>query len=44
MLGNEEAARLLQQTLDEEELTDQRLTQIALPLLKQVAQAEPVTM
>jgi ferritin-like metal-binding protein YciE len=29
MLGNTEAARLLQQTLDEEEATDKKLTQLA---------------
>jgi len=29
MLGNSEAARLLQQTLDEEEATDKKLTQLA---------------
>ena len=40
--GMEEAARLLQETLDEEEQIDQRLTSIALPLLKQVAQREPI--
>ncbi|HYP13720.1 MAG TPA: DUF892 family protein [Bryobacteraceae bacterium] len=38
--GLEEAARLLQETLDEEEQADKRLTQIALPLLKQVAPEE----
>jgi ferritin-like metal-binding protein YciE len=37
--GLDEAARLLQETLDEEERADQRLTSIALPLWKQVAQA-----
>ena len=39
--GMDEAARLLQTTLDEEEATDKRLTEIALPLHKQVAQKEP---
>jgi ferritin-like metal-binding protein YciE len=38
--GLEEAARLLQETLDEEERADQRLTSIALPLWKQVAQPQ----
>jgi ferritin-like metal-binding protein YciE len=37
--GLDEAARLLQETLDEEERADQRLTSIALPLWKQAAQA-----
>ena len=36
--GLDEAARLLQDTLDEEERADQRLTQIALPLLKEVGE------
>jgi len=39
--GLDEAARLLQTTLDEEEATDKRLTDIALPIHKQAAQAEP---
>ena len=39
--GMDEAARLLQATLDEEEAADKRLTEIALPIHKQVAQAEP---
>ena len=39
--GMDEAARLLQATLDEEEATDRRLTEIALPIHKQVAQGEP---
>lgn len=30
MLGNEEAARLLQQTLDEEGMTDKKLTKLAM--------------
>ena len=38
--GLDEAARLLQETLDEEERADQRLTSIALPLWKQVAQSQ----
>jgi ferritin-like metal-binding protein YciE len=40
-LGLDEAARLLQTTLDEEEAADKRLTQIALILYKQVGQEEP---
>jgi ferritin-like metal-binding protein YciE len=40
--GLEEAARLLQETLDEEEAADKRLTSVALPLLKQAAQQETV--
>jgi ferritin-like metal-binding protein YciE len=40
-LGLDEAARLLQTTLDEEEAADKRLTQIALVLYKQVGQEEP---
>ncbi|HYO80366.1 MAG TPA: DUF892 family protein [Bryobacteraceae bacterium] len=39
--GIEEAARLLQTTLDEEEAADRRLTEIALPIHKQVAQGDP---
>ena len=39
--GMEEAAQLLQTTLDEEEAADKRLTDIAMPIHKQVAQAEP---
>lgn len=39
--GMDEAARLLQATLDEEEAADRRLTEIALPLHKQAAQREP---
>jgi ferritin-like metal-binding protein YciE len=39
--GMDEAARLLQTTLDEEEATDKRLTDIAMPLHKQAAQREP---
>ena len=37
--GMEEAARLLQTTLDEEEAADQRLTDIALLIHKQAVQA-----
>jgi ferritin-like metal-binding protein YciE len=40
-IGLDEAARLLQTTLDEEEAADKRLTQIALILYKQVGQQEP---
>jgi ferritin-like metal-binding protein YciE len=40
-LGLDEAARLLQASLDEEEAADKRLTQIALVLYKQVGQEEP---
>jgi len=40
-LGLDEAARLLQTTLSEEEAADKRLTQIALILYKQVGQEEP---
>lgn len=40
-LGFDEAARLLQATLDEEEAADRRLTQVALILYKQVGQEEP---
>jgi len=39
--GMDEAARLLQTTLDEEEAADKRLTEVALPIHKQAAQAEP---
>jgi ferritin-like metal-binding protein YciE len=39
--GMDEAARLLQTTLDEEEAVDKRLTEIAMPIHKQVAQKEP---
>ena len=39
--GIEEAARLLQATLDEEEAADKRLTDVALPIHKQVAQTDP---
>jgi len=39
--GMDDAARLLQTTLDEEEATDKRLTDIALPIHKQAAQNEP---
>ena len=39
--GMDEAARLLQTTLDEEEAADHRLTEIALPIHKQAAQREP---
>jgi ferritin-like metal-binding protein YciE len=39
--GMDEAVRLLQTTLDEEEATDKRLTDIAMPLHKQAAQREP---
>jgi ferritin-like metal-binding protein YciE len=39
--GMEEAAQILQTTLDEEEAADQRLTEAALPLHKQAAQAMP---
>ena len=39
--GMEEAARLLQTTLEEEEAADKRLTDIALPIHKQVAQGDP---
>jgi ferritin-like metal-binding protein YciE len=42
-LGFDEAARLLQTTLDEEEAADKRLSQVALILYKQVGQEEPVT-
>ncbi len=40
--GMDEAAGLLQETLDEEEAADRRLTEIALPLLKKVAPEEVV--
>jgi len=39
--GMDQAARLLQTTLDEEEAADRRLTDIAMPLHKQAAQAMP---
>jgi ferritin-like metal-binding protein YciE len=39
--GMDEAARLLQTTLDEEEAADRRLTEIAMPIHKQAAQREP---
>lgn len=39
--GMDEAARLLQTTLDEEEAADKRLTEIAMPIHKQAAQHEP---
>ena len=39
--GLDDAARLLQTTLDEEEAADKRLTEVALPIHKQAAQAEP---
>jgi ferritin-like metal-binding protein YciE len=39
--GMEDAARLLQSTLDEEEAADKRLTEIALAIHKTAAQAEP---
>jgi ferritin-like metal-binding protein YciE len=39
--GMDEAAHLLQTTLEEEEAADKRLTDIALPIHKQVAQADP---
>lgn len=39
--GMDDAAALLQATLDEEEAADRRLTEIALPLHKQAAQREP---
>ncbi len=38
--GNEDAARLLQESLDEEESADRRLTEVAMPLHKQAAQPE----
>lgn len=38
MLGNEEAARLLQQTLDEEGMTDKKLTKLAMQCIN--AEAE----
>lgn len=40
--GMDDAARLLQETLNEEEATDKRLTEIALPLLKVVAPEEVI--
>lgn len=40
-LGRDQEARLLQDTLMEEERADRRLTQLALALLKQVGQSEP---
>jgi len=39
--GLDEAARLLQTSLDEEEAADRRLTEIALPIHKQAAEKEP---
>ena len=39
--GMDDAARLLQTTLDEEEAADKRLTEIALPIHKQAAQSVP---
>jgi ferritin-like metal-binding protein YciE len=39
--GLDEAAHLLQTTLNEEEAADKRLTEIALPIHKQAAQADP---
>jgi ferritin-like metal-binding protein YciE len=39
--GMDEAARLLQMTLDEEEAADKRLTEVALPIHKQAAQSDP---
>jgi ferritin-like metal-binding protein YciE len=39
--GLDEAARLLQTTLNEEEAADKRLTEIALPIHKEAAQADP---
>jgi ferritin-like metal-binding protein YciE len=39
--GMDDAARLLQTTLNEEEAADKRLTDIALPIHKQAAQTEP---
>lgn len=39
--GMQAAARLLQTTLDEEEAADRRFTEIALPIHKEAAQAEP---
>jgi ferritin-like metal-binding protein YciE len=39
-LGNKKVARLLQQTLTEEEKTDKILTQLSPPVLKQAAQEE----
>ena len=39
-LGLEDAAKLLQETLDEEEATDQALTQIAESVVNQEAQSE----
>lgn len=38
--GLDEAARLLQTSLDEEEAADKRLTEVAMPIHKQAAQAE----
>jgi Mn-containing catalase len=40
-LGNKKVARLLQQTLNEEEKTDKILTQLSPPILAQAAQEEP---
>ena len=39
-LGLDEAAKLLQETLDEEEATDQALTELAEAVVNQEAQAE----
>ena len=39
--GMDDAARLLQTTLEEEEAADKRLTEIAMPIHKQAAQGQP---
>jgi ferritin-like metal-binding protein YciE len=39
--GVDEAAHLLQTTLDEEEAADRRLTEIALPIHEMAAQSAP---
>lgn len=39
--GMDEAARLLQTTLEEEEAADKRLTEVAMPIHKQAAQLDP---
>lgn len=41
-LGNSQVARLLAQTLSEEEIADQLLTKLSAPLLEQAIKAEPV--
>jgi ferritin-like metal-binding protein YciE len=41
-LGLDKAVRLLQQTLDEEKATDEKLTQLALEAVNEEAEAEPV--